>query len=362
MHGVVTDESGAIDSGRQGHGVQCRGPGEIRHRRQRRQLFGRPALRPGKYTVQASSPGFQQVKPAAVDLSGVTRPPRRICNCSVAAEKQEVTVQENAGPASQRRSVPKRRRPGAARSRFAGAIGRSGRSASRFASAGRTLRRTQRRPDLHRRIYRRRRCRAKMPSARSASTRIRFRPNTTSSATDASRSSPSPAPTSCTETSSPISATPSWDARNPYAAEKAPFLQRNFGGSLSGALGKKASFFLDVQDRDIDNGNIINGYNVGPAPAFTAALLQQRLLSAAKSFPHQPAHRLSAQHEQHADRPLRLHPQQSAGPGRGKSQSFIHRRLSQSGYRPYQLQIIETAVLSTKSDQRDALPALSHPK
>ena len=53
-----------------------------------------------------------------------------------------------------------------------------------------------------------------------------------------------------------------WDARNPYAAQKAPFLQRNFGGSLSGALGKKASFFLDVQDRDIDNGNIINGFNV----------------------------------------------------------------------------------------------------
>ena len=61
-----------------------------------------------------------------------------------------------------------------------------------------------------------------------------------------------------------------WDARNPYAAEKAPFLQRNFGGSLSGALGKKASFFLDVQDRDINNGNIINGYNVGAGPLFTA--------------------------------------------------------------------------------------------
>ncbi len=42
-------------------------------------------------------------------------------------------------------------------------------------------------------------------------------------------------------------------------------MQRNFGGSLSGALGKKASFFLDVQDRDIDNGNIINGFNVDPS-------------------------------------------------------------------------------------------------
>ena len=65
-----------------------------------------------------------------------------------------------------------------------------------------------------------------------------------------------------------------FDARNPYAAQKAPFLQRNFGGSLSGALGKKASFFLDVQDRDINNGNIINGVDVRPdhasAPPFNS--------------------------------------------------------------------------------------------
>ena len=60
-----------------------------------------------------------------------------------------------------------------------------------------------------------------------------------------------------------------WDARNPYAAQKAPFLQRNFGGSLGDSLGKKASFVVDVQYRDIDNGNIING--VGPAPGFPAA-------------------------------------------------------------------------------------------
>ena len=29
-------------------------------------------------------------------------------------------------------------------------------------------------------------------------------------------------------------------------------------------MGKKASFFLDVQDRDINNGNIINGFQVDP--------------------------------------------------------------------------------------------------
>ena len=86
-----------------------------------------------------------------------------------------------------------------------------------------------------------------------------------------------------------------WMRAIPTPPQKAPFLQRNFGGSLSGALGKKASFFLDVQDRDIDNGNIINGFQRRPDHPSGHAF-QQRLLSSAKPLSHQPAHRLPAQH------------------------------------------------------------------
>ena len=45
-------------------------------------------------------------------------------------------------------------------------------------------------------------CRPSRPFARSASIRIHFPPNSTASATAASRSSPSPGPTSCTDSSS----------------------------------------------------------------------------------------------------------------------------------------------------------------
>ncbi len=109
-----------------------------------------------------------------------------------------------------------------------------------------------------------------------------------------------------------------WDARNPYAAKKAPFLQRNFGGSLSGALGKKASFFLDVQDRDINNGSIINGFTVDPS-SFLISPVQQRLRSSAEPSANQPAYRLPAQPEQYAHLPLRLHAQRSARSGRRQS-------------------------------------------
>jgi hypothetical protein len=44
-----------------------------------------------------------------------------------------------------------------------------------------------------------------------------------------------------------------WNSRNPYAAEKAPFLLKEYGGSLEGPLSKSASFFLTVDRAAIDN-------------------------------------------------------------------------------------------------------------
>jgi Carboxypeptidase regulatory-like domain len=56
-----------------------------------------------------------------------------------------------------------------------------------------------------------------------------------------------------------------WNSRNPYAAQKAPFELKEYGGSLEGPLSKKASFFLVVDRAAIDNGAIINGAIVDSA-------------------------------------------------------------------------------------------------
>ena len=56
-----------------------------------------------------------------------------------------------------------------------------------------------------------------------------------------------------------------WNSRNPYAAVKAPFLLQEYGGNVSGPLGAKASFFVDVQRHAIDNGAIVNGTTLDPA-------------------------------------------------------------------------------------------------
>ncbi|HEV2495182.1 MAG TPA: hypothetical protein VG204_19140 [Terriglobia bacterium] len=55
-----------------------------------------------------------------------------------------------------------------------------------------------------------------------------------------------------------------WNSRNPYAAEKAPFLLREYGANLSGPLNEKTSFFMSADGAAIDNGAIINGTTLDP--------------------------------------------------------------------------------------------------
>jgi hypothetical protein len=56
-----------------------------------------------------------------------------------------------------------------------------------------------------------------------------------------------------------------FNARNPYGTQKAPFHLSDFGGSLSGRINSKGSFFLDFDKRAIDNGEVVNGSTLNPA-------------------------------------------------------------------------------------------------
>jgi hypothetical protein len=55
-----------------------------------------------------------------------------------------------------------------------------------------------------------------------------------------------------------------WNSRNPYAAQKAPFMLHEYGGNITGPINKRASFFLDVRRDDIDNGSIVNAVVLDP--------------------------------------------------------------------------------------------------
>lgn len=70
-----------------------------------------------------------------------------------------------------------------------------------------------------------------------------------------------------------------WNSRNAYAAQKAPFHLDELSGTLSGPLGKRASFNLNVIGEFNDNGNVINGVTLDPktlvAAPFTGSFLSE---------------------------------------------------------------------------------------
>jgi hypothetical protein len=50
-----------------------------------------------------------------------------------------------------------------------------------------------------------------------------------------------------------------WNSRNPYAARKAPLHLNELEGNISGPLSRRASFYFSWQKEWVDNGSIING-------------------------------------------------------------------------------------------------------
>jgi hypothetical protein len=49
-----------------------------------------------------------------------------------------------------------------------------------------------------------------------------------------------------------------WNSRNPFLTNSPPFRTELFGGNISGALSTRASFFLDVDRRNIDDNGIVH--------------------------------------------------------------------------------------------------------
>jgi hypothetical protein len=262
VHGAVTDESGAVIPGAKVTVSNTAGPVKSGTAGDDGS-YSIPGLAPGKYTIQAASPGLQQAQPFAIDLTAAPTVTANL-QLQVAAEKQEVTVQENPGPQV---SVDPSQNAGALILRGADLQALSDDpddlQADLQALAGPSA------GPSGGQIYIDGFTGGTLPSKDSIR-EIRINQNPFSPEYDKLGYGrieilTKPGTDKLHGNVNVDFGDAIWDARNPYAAEKAPFLQKNFGGSLSGALGKKASFFLDVQYRDIDNGNIINGFNVGPS-------------------------------------------------------------------------------------------------
>jgi len=97
LHGVITDESGALVPGAKITVSNSAGPVKT-VTSGNDGSYSIAGLAPGTYTIEASSPGLVQIAPATADFSGGARSVSLDIQMRVSLAKQEVTVQENAGP------------------------------------------------------------------------------------------------------------------------------------------------------------------------------------------------------------------------------------------------------------------------
>ncbi len=289
LRGVVTDESGALvpgakvvvsNAGRPVKSATSSGDG----------TYSIAGIAPGKYTVQASSPGLVQFQPATVDINGGATATANL-QLRVTLEKQEVTVQENAGPAVSTDPTQN-----------AGAIILRGADLDQLSDDPDDLQ-----ADLEAlagpaagpngsQIYIDGFTGGTLPSKDSIR-EIRINQNPFSPEFDRLGYGrieilTKPGTDKFHGNANFNFADDIFNSRNPFAAQKAPLLLKEYGGTLSGPISKKASFFFDLDRREVDNGNIINAVVLDPNSLAvtnfnTVFLAPQRRLRVSPRFDYQ---------------------------------------------------------------------------
>ena len=260
LHGVVVDETGALIPGAKVTVSNASGPVQaaVSGNDGNYTIAGLP---PGKYNVVATSPGLVQFQPASVDINGGSATLH--LQLRVALEKQEVTVQENSGPSVNVDA-----------SSNAGALVLRGTDLDALSDDPDDLQ-----GDLQAlagpaagpnggQIYIDGFTGGTLPSKDSIR-EIRINQNPFSAEYDRLGFGrieilTKPGTDKFRGNISANFGDDIFNSRNPYASQKAPFMLREFGGSLSGAINKRSSFFVDIFDRDINNGNIINAVTLDP--------------------------------------------------------------------------------------------------
>jgi hypothetical protein len=341
LRGSVTDESGALVPGAKVTISNAAGPVKAVTSGDDGS-YSVAGLAPGKYTVVATSPGLVQIQPATVDLSnGGTATQNLVLR--VTLEKQEVTVQENVGPTVS--TDP---------SQNAGALVLRGADLDALSDDPDDLQ-----SDLEALAG---------PSAGPSGGQIYI---------DGFTGGTLPSKDSIREiriNQNPFS--PEFDklgygrieiltkpgsdkfhgnvnfnfgddifnSRNPYAEEKAPLLLKDFQGTLSGPINKRASFFIDISDRDINSGTVINAVVAGDTPE--GAAFNQVFKAPQNRLRISP--RVDYQLSQNNTLTVRY----GFTRNDAEDQGIGNLNLVSRGYQNYDtdhtLQIVETAVLSSK--------------
>ncbi len=151
-----------------------------------------------------------------------------------------------------------------------------------------------------------------------------------------------------------------FNTSNPFALNQPPYHTLQYDGNVSGALGKKASFFIDFDRRNIQNNSIVNA-NVpyvpdpatcGPASGdiveSTGHAVQSGGSLPADPHQHQSAHRLSIDAEPDLDGSLQLLPGHRNNSGLGGSPFVLPSQAYDTNEVENRIQISDSQVYGAK--------------
>lgn len=134
-------------------------------------------------------------------------------------------------------------------------------------------------------------------------------------------------------------------ARNPFAANKAPFQSILYGGRISGPINKRSSYALDVENRAIDENAIINATvlnaQLQPSPFSLAVVTPQRRISISPRWDYAINDRNTFI--------ARYSFQDVNNDNQGIGQFALQSRAFDTTDRDHSLQLTETAILSARA-------------
>ncbi len=138
----------------------------------------------------------------------------------------------------------------------------------------------------------------------------------------------------------------SLNSRNPFAINRAASQTRFYGGSISGPIQKgKSSFFIDVSNREVDNGSLVNALILDPN--FNIIPFNQEFTVPTRRFQISP--RLDYQINDKNTLVLRYNFSRVTSENQGIGDTSLPSLASESTSRNHEFRLTETMVINAKT-------------
>jgi Carboxypeptidase regulatory-like domain len=136
-----------------------------------------------------------------------------------------------------------------------------------------------------------------------------------------------------------------FNSRNPFAPTKPPYQSRQFAGNVGGPLGKKASFFIDAEQRNTEEMSVVSALTLDSS--FNVMPFSEAILNPAKRTAVSP--RIDYQLSPNNTLMGRYSYSESSRINEGVGQFSLPSQAYDAGNSEHTAQLTETAVLATKA-------------